>query len=54
MFVEEIRDIHPYRYSPTLALELTQIPSNEKIKAVFFKMPKSKALGPDGFPAEFL
>ena len=53
MTVGEIRDIHPFRFSSTLANELTQIPSDEEIKAVFFKMPKCKAPGPDGFPAEF-
>ncbi|KAJ0244764.1 hypothetical protein HA466_0183160 [Hirschfeldia incana] len=53
MTIDAIRTLHPFRCSSTLALELTLIPSDDEIKAVFFKMPKSKAPGPDGFPAEF-
>ncbi|KAJ0264855.1 zf-RVT domain-containing protein [Hirschfeldia incana] len=53
MSVEAIRRIHPFRCSPELALELISIPSDEEITAAFLKMPKSKAPGPDGFPAEF-
>lgn len=53
MSVEEIRDLHPFRCSEALAEELSRIPTEEEIKAVFFKMPKCKAPGPDGFSVEF-
>lgn len=53
MSVEEIRDLHPFRCFEALAEELSRIPTEEEIKAVFFKMPKCKAPGPDGFPVEF-
>lgn len=53
MSMEAIRGLHPFKCSPSLAADLTIIPTDEEIKSVFFKMPKSKAPGPDGFPAEF-
>lgn len=53
MSIEEIRAIHPFRCSNSLASDLTRIPSNEEIKDEFLRMPKCKAPGPDGFPAEF-
>ncbi|KAJ0251089.1 Reverse transcriptase domain-containing protein [Hirschfeldia incana] len=52
MSVKEIMDVHPFRCSSLLAEQLTLIPSDEEIKHVFFKMPKCKAPGPDGFLVE--
>lgn len=53
MTVNRIRELHPFRCSLNLATDLTWIPTDDEIKAAFFKMPKCKAPGPDGFPAEF-
>ncbi|XP_013595187.1 PREDICTED: uncharacterized protein LOC106303476 [Brassica oleracea var. oleracea] len=53
MSVDEIRLTHPFRCSDSLASELTRLPTDEEIKEVFFKLPKSKAPGPDGFSVEF-
>lgn len=53
MSVEEIQDLHPFRCSVDLASKLTRIPTDEEIRESFFKMPKSKAPGPDGFSVEF-
>lgn len=53
MHVDRIGSLHPFRCSESLASELTRIPSDEEIKTAFFKMPKCKAPGPDGFSAEF-
>lgn len=36
-----------------LEAQLTEIPSEEIIKETLFKLPRNKALGPDGFTAEF-
>lgn len=51
--VDRIKEIHPFRCSTLLASDLICIPTDEEIKAAFFSMPKCKAPGPDGFPAEF-
>ncbi|XP_013589405.1 PREDICTED: uncharacterized protein LOC106297779 [Brassica oleracea var. oleracea] len=53
MLVDQIRLLHPFRCSDSLASELTRLPTDEEIKEVFFKLPKSKAPGPDGFSVEF-
>lgn len=51
--VEQIQDIHPYRCSADLSVQLSALPSDEEIRNIIFSLPKSKAPGPDGFSVEF-
>lgn len=52
--VEQIKAIHPFRCSQTLASQLAAIPTDLEIKDTVFALPKNKAPGPDGFSVEFL
>lgn len=51
--VEELQRLMTYRRPTSLVEKLCATPSNEEISANLMAMPKSKAPGPDGFPAEF-
>lgn len=51
--VEKIQSLHPYRCDPAMAALLSAIPTDEEITLSVFSMPRNKAPGPDGFPAEF-
>ncbi|KAG7588741.1 Zinc finger CCHC-type superfamily [Arabidopsis suecica] len=51
--IEDIKSIHPFCCDDTLAARLSAIPTDEEISQCVFSMPKNKAPGPDGFPAEF-
>ena len=51
--VLELEGLMSFRYAEATKEALIKIPSEEEIKGMFFSMPKSKAPGPDGFPAEF-
>lgn len=42
-----------YRCPASISASLCAVPSTEEIKSTLMVMPKSKAPGPDGFPAEF-
>ena len=53
MSVEELRSMMVFCCSDEIKEALIKIPSEEEIKGIFFSMPKSKAPGPDDFPADF-
>ena len=51
--VEQLRRLLPYRCHASMHESLVTISSDEEIKTEIFSLPKNKAPGPDGFPAEF-
>ncbi|KAG7603731.1 Protein kinase domain [Arabidopsis thaliana x Arabidopsis arenosa] len=51
--IDTIKALHRFRCDTSLAAKLSAIPSVEEITQSVFSMPKNKAPGPDGFPAEF-
>lgn len=51
--VAQIKDIHPFQCSRTLAVQLSALPTKAEIKDTVFALPKNKAPGPDGFFVEF-
>jgi len=52
-YVDRINGLHPFCCDDALKQQLVAIPSEEEIIQSLFSMPKNKALGLDGFPAEF-
>lgn len=52
--VTDLQALMTYRCPFALFVSLTAIPSEDEIRLTVMSMPKSKAPGPDGFPAEFL
>lgn len=53
MSAGEMRALIRYRCPLEIREQLTLLPTEEEIRGVFSAMPKNKALGPDGFVAEF-
>lgn len=51
--VNDLQILMRYRCPEELKESLCRLPSAEEITTTLMSMPKSKALGPDGFPAEF-
>ncbi|KAL0754749.1 hypothetical protein Bca101_092417 [Brassica carinata] len=51
--VQHLRTLISYRCPQNILEQLVEIPSEEDIKATLLALPKNKALGPDGFSAEF-
>ncbi|KAG7595163.1 Endonuclease/exonuclease/phosphatase superfamily [Arabidopsis thaliana x Arabidopsis arenosa] len=50
---EDMNLLLTYRCSPVQCSELEAVFTDNEIKAAFFSLPRNKACGPDGFPAEF-
>lgn len=50
---EDLNLLLSYRCSPAQAAAFDKMFTDEEIKTVFFSLPRNKASGPDGFPAEF-
>lgn len=53
MSVSEIQLLVRFRCSEQLSSKLIKLPTAEEIKGFLKEMPKNKALGPDGFAAQF-
>lgn len=51
--MDELKVMMRYRCPPSLFESLCSVPSDEEISSTLMSMPKNKAPGPDGFPAEF-
>ncbi|CAA0382872.1 unnamed protein product [Arabidopsis thaliana] len=53
MDIDEIKDLMNFRCPQSLFMPLIAVPIDLEITEALFRMPKNKALGPDGFPVEF-